>query len=109
MRTCPACDSNDVRITALFAAAVHSTSRCGACGSGLKFNWVSGILSTIAFSVGLWAGLTFSSLSIGVTAGVLAWTTVLLSPLRIDETDPIAFRKKLRETAKRQREDTSGR
>ena len=109
MRTCPACGSKDVRISALVAGAVQSTSRCSACGCALKFTWVSGVLSTVAVAAGLWAGLTSSSVSVGVIVGVLVWITVLFSPIKADATDPIAFRKNLREAVSRERDTVNDR
>lgn len=103
MRTCPACGSKDVRMADLVAAAAQSTSRCSACGCGLKFTWVSGVLSAIALAMGIWAGLTFNSVSIGVIVGVLVWTMVLFALLKTDDTDPIAFRKNLRKSVRWER------
>jgi len=53
-----------------------------------------------AFMAGMAAGLTFGSLTVGVLAGLVTSTTVLLSPLKPDDTDPITFRKKRRKAGK---------
>ena len=103
MRSCPVCEANGVRLAALVAAAFQSTSRCAACGSGLKLTWVSGILSSAAFAAGLMAWLVSQSLAAGAIVGILMWTAVLFAPLEIDETDPIAFRRKLRESARQKK------
>jgi len=96
VRTCPVCELNGVGIPALIAAAVDSSSRCSECGSAVRFNSVSHILSAVAFAIGLAVGLALQSVLIGLLAGIAAWALVLLSPLRPNDSDPVTFREKLR-------------
>ena len=98
MRTCPVCDSNSVPLSALIAVAVNSTGRCGACGSGLRFNGARDLLGVVAFAVALGTGLLSGSVWLAAIAGGAAWSLVLAAPLEPDETDPITFRRLLRKS-----------
>ena len=96
MRICPVCNEKSVGFPALFAAAVGSTSRCSACASGLKFNWVKDVIATLAVLVGFLAGVELQSIIAGVLVAAVLWTTVILSPLIPEKTDPLTFRRELR-------------
>ena len=103
MRNCPSCHSNEVKFAALFGAACRTTSRCSACGIGLRFTWISGLFAALAWLAAFWVAVTFKSIVIGVIVGVALWMSTIFTPLAVDENDPIAVRRKLRDSLRQSR------